>query len=383
MSLGGKKTTKETSTTNQTQSANTTKDPWAAITPYLTGAGGVAQSAADLFAKNGTASPDLTKAFGDMAGAAQSGAASAAALPGTLTPAQQVTGKYITDVPKVAASSVSVPGAFGGLGEIDPTAAFKGQLSGEVKNTYIDDQLKANTDATQATYANMVADAGDSLARNVLPAIRSGANLSGQYGGSRQGLAEGVAIGDTNKQLTRSADSLAAALAGTNASTLSNAFENAQGRQLTAASGLGDLAVGTATNNANRDLTAQTTNSDNAIDVSKVNVANDADLNKFNSNLTLNNNAQALDAAKTASGLTGDSYAQLIAALTGGAGYEGGQLNDYASIMQALAGLGGTAASTGTTAGTATGTTTAKKKPGLWDWFGNNIELAGNAMTGG
>lgn len=341
MSFGGSASKgKSSSTTNESASSTgtQTKDPWAAITPYLTGQGGVAQSAADLFAKNGAASPDLTKAFGDMAGAAQSGAATAAALPGSLTPAQQVRGQYITDK-----APVSVAGSFGGLGEIDPTSAFKDLLSGDVSNSYIADQLKANTDKTNATYANMVADAGDSLSRTVLPAIRSGANLSGQYGGSRQGVAEGVAIGDTNKQLTRSADSLAAALAGTNADTLSGAFENAQNRKLSAAGGLGDLAVSTDTNNANR-----------ATDISKFNVANDADLNKFNAGVTLDNNAQQIAAAQAQSGLTGDSYAQLIAALTGGAGYEGGQLNNYADIMAALAGLGGTTVanenSTGTSA---------------------------------
>lgn len=41
----------------------------------------------------------------------------------------------------------------------------------------------------------------NNLQRNILPGIRSGAQATGNMGSSRQGIAEGVAIGDTNQQL--------------------------------------------------------------------------------------------------------------------------------------------------------------------------------------
>lgn len=345
---------KESSTTNQSSTSNgtQTKDPWAAIVPYLTGPGGVAQSAAANFTKNGQASSDLTGALGDMAGAAKAQAAGAAALPGSLPAAQQVKAQYITNTPTIAADQVGVPSSFGALGQIDPTSAYKDLLSGNVTNSFLDQKLKANTDATNATYANLLSDATDSLSRNVLPAIRQGANLSGTYGGSRQGVAEGVALGNTNKQLGRSADSLAASLAGTNATALSDAYEAAQGRKASAAGQLGGLAVNTATGNADRNLTAATTNAGNAIDVSKFNVANDADLNKFNAGVTLNNNKQSLDAATTGAGLNSAAYDDLLKALTGQSTYETGQLGSYADIMSMLAGLGGNIASNENSTGT-------------------------------
>lgn len=43
----------------------------------------------------------------------------------------------------------------------------------------------------------------DQLTREALPAIRSGAQLAGQFGGTRQGLAEGLAIGEAAKAATQ------------------------------------------------------------------------------------------------------------------------------------------------------------------------------------
>ena len=46
---------------------------------------------------------------------------------------------------------------------------------------------------------------GDQLTRQWLPAVRQGASLAGQTGSSRQGVAEGVAIGEAAKALTNAA----------------------------------------------------------------------------------------------------------------------------------------------------------------------------------
>lgn len=56
--------------------------------------------------------------------------------------------------------------------------------------------------------------------RNVLPSIRSGAALAGGYGGSRQGIAEGLAMSDLNNQILQANNQL-----------FGNAYEQAAARQ--------------------------------------------------------------------------------------------------------------------------------------------------------
>lgn len=56
--------------------------------------------------------------------------------------------------------------------------------------------------------------------RNVLPGIQAGATLAGGYGGSRQGIAEGLAMSDLNNQILQSQNQL-----------YGTAYENAAARQ--------------------------------------------------------------------------------------------------------------------------------------------------------
>lgn len=361
MSIGGTASkTKSSSTSTGTQTSN----PWSEVIPFITGQGGVLQKASDLYGQTGSASPDLTQAFADLTKAGQSNAATAAGLSGSLPRAQQVTAKYVTDVPQVGASTVNPTAAFGALGEIDPTSAFKDLLKGDVTNTYIDKQLAANTDATKAAFADLTADARDQLGTVDLPATRAGANLSGQYGGSRQGIAEGLAKSRAQQQLDRSAASLGASLAQTNAGTLSDAYEAAQGRKAGAASSLGGLATTVAMGNADRQQRASEINAQNALDTSKFNVSNDADLNKFNAGVTLNNNQQQMDAAKTGSDLTGSAYDQILQGLTGTTGYNQQQLQSFADLIAQYAGLGGTTNTTESSKGKTTGISLSAKYGG-------------------
>lgn len=66
-----------------------------------------------------------------------------------------------------------------------------------ITNPYLQDQAQAITNtATQ------------NLNNNILPGINSGAMAAGGYGGSRQGIAQGLAIGQTNQGITNSLASL-------------------------------------------------------------------------------------------------------------------------------------------------------------------------------
>lgn len=421
MSLGGSASKSKSSTTESSTSSSTTnatksgastgtqtRNPWGEVVPFITGQNGVLQKASDLYGKSGTASPDLTSAFADLTGAGRANAAAAQGLASQIKPVSEVSartatnagqvggvgqmsapvtvkGQYAVGGAPVAANDVGVLSSFAKLGGINPTSAFGDLLKGDV-NPYTQQQLDANTAATKASFDQMVSDAGDDLTRRALPAIRSGAILAGQMGGTRQGVAEGVAKGDADRQLKLSAQGLSTALGATNANTLAAASEAAQGRKAGAAQFLGGLGVGTDQSNADRALDASKFNSAQASDLSKFNAGLDADLNRFNAS-TVNdatkfnasnaadiakfnasnafdldrfnatqasdadrtntavaqgNNSQLLDTAKTASGLTGDAFSQILQGLTGASSFDATQLGAFADLLAQYAGLGGT-----------------------------------------
>src|SRR5438105_1502239 len=61
-------------------------------------------------------------------------------------------------------------------------------------NPYLTGALKSAVDLTNTSYQNNQDSLTNNLQRNILPGLRSSAVLTGQYGGSRQGIAEGNAI---------------------------------------------------------------------------------------------------------------------------------------------------------------------------------------------
>ena len=75
---------------------------------------------------------------------------------------------------------------------------YQGALQG-----YMNAPLNITNDpAVQAMIASNEQSATDWLTRQALPSVRSGAVAAGQLGGSRQGLAEGMALGDAAKALS-------------------------------------------------------------------------------------------------------------------------------------------------------------------------------------
>lgn len=139
-------------------------------------------------------------------------------------------GKFDTNFGAVP--DVNAVNARSGQGLLDPTSAMQQQLSGTPNNPYLDQQAQAITG--QATR---------NFNENILPQIRSGATAAGQYGSSRQGIAEGLAA-------SRLQQDLAPALTG----MYGNALENAQQRQYGTANSLNNQALQNAQFNANLGL---------------------------------------------------------------------------------------------------------------------------------
>ena len=91
--------------------------------------------------------------------------------------------------------------------------ALTSALSGQVNNPYLDQQ--AGTITRQVN---------DNLQHVTLPGIGSGATSAGQYGGSRQGIAQGLALSRAQGDISQGLSSL-----------YGNAYESAQNRQASAA----------------------------------------------------------------------------------------------------------------------------------------------------
>lgn len=256
-----------------------TNEPWKAIQPYLLGdAGkgiaGVMPEAQRLYEQGGF-TPDMQALSGlytqgildrsqdpRLAGtmgnnftlASQASSNAQGAQPFLNDAAKGVAGGVFDSnfnaVGPISAQNVNLQQARQGQGPLDPTRSLQGLLSGNVTNPYLQQQANAMT-------ANLTRN----LNENVMPGLRSEALASGQYGGSRQGIAEGLAASRLNQDLAPALTSM-----------FGGAFENAQQRMFGTATGLNEQAGANATNNANRQLSA----------------------NQFNANLGLQNNSQLM-----------------------------------------------------------------------------------------
>ena len=87
-------------------------------------------------------------------------------------------------------SEVTASGTQGG--QTDATTALAQQLAGGGgQNPYLDSLVQG-----------AISSATDAFNRNVLPGIRSEAQAAGQIGGTRHGIAEGIAASDFNRDIT-------------------------------------------------------------------------------------------------------------------------------------------------------------------------------------
>lgn len=197
-------------------------------------------------------------------------------------------------------SQVDLAAARASQGALDPTTALQQLLSGQVNNPYLDDQISA-----------LGKDLSSNFLENVAPGLRSGAVAAGGFGGSRQGIVEGLGTQGVSDALGREA----ANLRGT-------AFENAQNRMQQVATGLNDQAATVAQNNINN----------------KLNFANMGS-NLIGQGSTLQTANQAAEDAR---------YQQMLSLLGAGDAYNWGNLGNYASIIQPGAGVGGSSTTSGT-----------------------------------
>jgi hypothetical protein len=235
---------------------------------------GVLQQTANFADTYGTLSPEeqqLMTGYQDTLGGRGIGIGNMQGL-GTNLQNDLTGGTYNTnfgDVGDVTASLSNLNRARTAQGALDPTNALSEILRGDpTTNPYLAQMNQASINQSMQGYNDALQKAG----QTVLPQIKQDAFASGQYGGSRQGIAEGI-IG---QQLGINARDLGQRAMDTGASLYGSAFENAQQRMAGAA---GDLNTQAA---QNEQYNASTLN----------------DVAKFNADLAFKNRAQSMEQAQ-------------------------------------------------------------------------------------
>lgn len=261
----------------------------------------------------------------------------------------------IQGVNNIYAQMVNPTQAFGSMGGANPTSSIQQMLTGQ-----------ANTSTLDPVVNNALTRMSQNFNEQVMPGLRNEAVAAGQYGSSRQGIAEGLA--------TRG---LAQSMGDMSANMYNNAYNTAQQNMYGTANNMAGLGLNNAQANANRSLTADTTNAANQLNTQQFNanlgLQNNAQTlqnnqfnasqmnagNQFNANLGLQNNTQAMQLAQQqlanrtqglsllgqGNQLQDQNYAQQMSLLDAPNQYNWNNLNKYASIVTPGAGIGGSSTS--------------------------------------
>lgn len=168
-------------------------------------------------------------------------------------------------------------------GVLDPTSTLAKILQGTADNPYLQQMNQANINQAMRGYD----DAIQSLNQQTMPNIGSEAFANGQYGGSRQGIAQGLAL----QQMERNARDLGIAAMDSGNNLYGNAYESAQQRMATAAGELNSQALQNQQFNASNLNSNSQFNAQNANEMAKFNVQNMLQNQQFNASAMNANNA--------------------------------------------------------------------------------------------
>ena len=131
------------------------------------------------------------------------------------------------------------------------SGAYDRMINGDpAQNQYLTGAIQKGINQSKTAFENMQTDATRNLTENILPSIRSGAQVSGQYGGNRQALAEGRALNDFSTQIGRATSQYGQNNTDAAVAAQAGAFDAGQNRALSAMSGLGAQQYGVAQSNA-------------------------------------------------------------------------------------------------------------------------------------
>jgi hypothetical protein len=181
------------------------------------------------------------------------------------------------------------------------TGSYDSLINGQAgANPYLTGAIQKGINQSTNAFQGMQQDATKNLMENVMPGIRSNSVLAGQYGGSRQGIAEGRAMGDFGTAMARATGQFGQNNTDAAVSAQAGAYDADRNRQLAATQGLGAQQYATAFKDADTKNAAEF-----------MNVGNVANWNRDNMNSQLQtngqNNAAVLGGSGLLSGLLGST----------------------------------------------------------------------------
>jgi hypothetical protein len=128
------------------------------------------------------------------------------------------------------------------------------------ENPYLTKSLQSGINQSNQAFQTQLGDITNNLQRSILPGIRGNAIASGQFGSSRQGIAEGLALSDLNRQATNAAQQLGLANISATTGAQANAFNQGQDRSLNALNTLSGQQYNTALTQAQLNQQAELAN---------------------------------------------------------------------------------------------------------------------------
>lgn len=131
-------------------------------------------------------------------------------------------------------------------------------------NPYLTGAIQKGINQSNYAFGNYMTDATKAT-QDLLGSVRGGAIMNGQFGGSRQGIAEGNAIGDFTKNMSRAATQFGQNNTDAAVAAQAGAYDTDRNRSLAAMSGLGAQQYGVAQQNAALQAQTNALNSQNQI----------------------------------------------------------------------------------------------------------------------
>lgn len=208
-----------------------------------------------------------------------------AASPQTMTAAQGLlsnvspTKKY--DVATAAPVTVGQTGiAAPSQNSLDLKDAYSQFINAESgNNPYLTGAIQKGINQSNNAYGNMIQDQTQAV-QDALSSIRGGAISSGQYGGSRQGLAESRTLADMSKNLTRAASQYGQNNTDAAVAAQAGQYGQDQANKLSALTSLGGQQYSIAAQNAQMEQAAKMANAQMAMAGNQFNAGNQNQANQ-------------------------------------------------------------------------------------------------------
>jgi hypothetical protein len=337
---------------NTTQTTQQT--PWSGAAPYLQGTGGhqgifpLAEQYFNQFSnlnQNQTATNDYySNALQDRYGQVQNFQLGNDFLSGKFDPTAAMTNGRTAGAANMQSYTTDQRQNLAALGGNDPSKAINQMLSGRPDNQYLGSMHQANINQSLRGYD----DAIRNLTTSVLPQIGDQAFAAGGYGGSRQGVAEGLAL----EQMQRNARDLGIAAMDSGNQLYGSSYENAQGRKADMANMLNSTALNVGQFNAGQRQNASQQNAQFQQNAGQFNAGQLQNADQFNRNLDLQQQAaraqnalQGKDIYKDQFAIQDNIFNQLQSIYGADQAQMQNALNQYANIISPGAAMGGTSMS--------------------------------------